>query len=197
VGRDPLTPVRVLLAQGGDGGKEWRSYAELWPAAANADQAVAQAELIWQERHAAIPQLPRETDTEVRGRWRPGLDLVELYTTLDGKRLVDDSVHTVPAPSGKPPVATTADKGLPGTLLALKGAELNNPVLLASVNPDVARVVVGWTDGTTSEPVPVPVGDSPTRWFSVARKAPGITSTTIKLYGADGGLLATDTDWLK
>ncbi|MGA5700870.1 hypothetical protein [Peterkaempfera bronchialis] len=196
--RDPLKPTSVVLAHGRSEGREWKAWAALWPAARDLAQARQQADLLWERRHAAIPHLPKPTEEDVRLGFRPGEDLVELYLTVDGKRLVDDSVHTTSAPGvlGSGALRTPPHDALEGTLLGFKGAEMGRtPVLLAGVRPDVARIRVTWRDGTVDQPVPVTVADSPIRWFAVAKR-PGTSAASIKLYDAKNRLLATDTDWL-
>ncbi|MFE2723240.1 hypothetical protein [Kitasatospora sp. NPDC059327] len=195
-GRDPFTPVRVAVGKGTADGKEWQAWAALWPAGTK-EQALQQAERMWAERHAAIPQLPKPVEADVLRSWRAGRDLVNLYLTVDGRRQVDDSVHESAVPSAPGPLSTGRDAGLEGTLLGFKGGEMHaSPVLLAAVAPDVARVVVTWDDGSTTEPVPVGVGDSPVRWFGVAKKAGG-NARSITLLGQDGGVLATDRNWMR
>lgn len=194
-GRDPFTPVRVVVGKGAADGKEWKAWAALWPAGTK-EQALRQAELMWAERHAAIPQLPEPVEADVLRSWRAGRDLVNLYLTVDGRRQVDDSVHDSAVPGAPSPLSTGRDAGLEGTLLGFKGGEMHaSPVLLAAVALDVARVVVTWDDGSTTEPVPVAVGDSPVRWFGVAKKAGG-SAKSITLLGQDGSVLATDKDWM-
>lgn len=194
--RDPFKPVTVLLAQGSSGGKVWKAWADLWPAAPKQD-ALRQLQAMDAVRSRAIPQLPPATRSEADASWRAATDLVNLYVTQDGKRLVDDSVHDSPAPGAVGSTSTTAMGGgsLVATLLGFKGAEMGTtPVLLAQVGGDAAKVVVTWDDGSTSTPAIVTVGDSPVRWFAVARKA-GQSDRSIKVYDAHGKVLLTDTQW--
>ncbi|MGV9265504.1 hypothetical protein ACWDRR_12670 [Kitasatospora sp. NPDC003701] len=194
-GRDPFAPVRVVIGQGTSNGKEWKAWAALWPAGTR-EQALRQAELMWEERHAAVPQLPEPVAADVLRSWRAGRDVVNLYVTVDGRRQVDDSVHDSAVPGAPGPLSTDPNGGLEGTLLGFKGGEMHaSPVLLAAVAPDVDRVVVTWADGSTTEPRPVGVGDSPVRWFGVAKKA-GSSAKSITLFGRDGGVLATSEDWM-
>ncbi|MFC1434160.1 hypothetical protein ACEZDB_26270 [Streptacidiphilus sp. N1-3] len=194
--RDPMKPVTVLLAQGTSGGKTWKAWADLWPAV-DQQHALQQLQAMYTVRHAAIPQLPSATQSDADRSWQPDTDTVDLYLTLDGKRLVDDSVHTSPAPGSTTLTSTRQISGdsLEGTLLGFKGGEMGStPVLLAAVGSDAAKVVVTWQDGSTSHPAVVTAGSSPVRWFSVARK-PGQSDRSIKVYDAHGKLLLTDTTW--
>ena len=196
-GRDPFHPVTVLLAGGGSGGHTWKAWVDLWPAV-DQRQDLRQLQAMDAVRHKAIPQLPPATQSDADASWRPDTDLVDLYLTRDGKRLVDDSVRTTPAPGGTTGTGTPAiggGDGLNGTLLGFKGSEMGStPVLLAQVGSAAAEVVVTWQDGSTSRPALVRVGDSPLRWFAVAKK-PGQVDRSIKVYDAHGGLLVTDTTW--
>lgn len=193
--RDPFTPVRAVIAEGTSGGRKWQAWAALWPQTTQV-QAVEQDGLIWRDRHSAIPYLPHSTPEQVLLGWRPGRDLVNLYLTVDGKRLVNDTVHDVEAPPGPTPDPSRTP-GLSGALLGLKGGEMGStPVLVASVEPEVARVVCTWADGSTSEPALVTVGDSRVRWFALPQKA-GVTAEAIRTYAADGRLLGTNVDWLR
>ncbi len=194
--RDPFHPVTVLLAQGSSGGHSWKAWADLWPAVDQRHD-LRQLQAMDAIRVKAIPQLPPATQSEADASWQPDTDSVDLYLTRDGKRLVDDSVHTTPAPGGTMRTSTQAIEGdqLTGTLLGFKGSEMGStPVLLAQVGSDAAEVVVTWQDGSTSRPALVRVGDSPVRWFAVAKK-PGQSDRSIKVYDAHGRLLITDTVW--
>ncbi|MEV7773043.1 hypothetical protein [Kitasatospora sp. NPDC086791] len=196
--RDPFTPVRVKVGEGTVNGRRWQAWAALWPAAPTKEDAYRQEELRWEDRHAAIPQLPKMTDGEVDRQWRADLDAVNLYLTLDGTRQVDDTVHqtVVPGGPGSGSLPGSSFSG-GGTVLGLKGAEAGgSPVLIAGVKPEVAKVVVTWETGGSTEAVPVTVGDSPTRWFAVAKK-PGSDARTLTLYAADGSVLGTDTTWFR
>ncbi|MFF3600131.1 hypothetical protein [Kitasatospora indigofera] len=197
-GRDPLTPVRAVVGQGRTpDGREWQAWVAIWPAVADREQARAQLDRIWEERHLVIPGLPREDDGYAEQRLRSGKDWANLYLTVDGRRAVDDTFHDVPPPAAGPPPATDRTRGPDGALLGFKGGELGHtPVLIASVGPDVASVRVAWSDGTTTEVAPVTVAGSAPRWFAVPRK-PGAAADSIKLYGADGALLHTSTDWMR
>ncbi|MFF1871310.1 hypothetical protein [Streptomyces sp. CB03911] len=197
-GRDPLTPVRAVVGQGRTpDGQEWQAWVAIWPAVADQGQARGQLDRIWEERHLVIPGLPREDDGYAEQRLRSGKDWANLYLTVDGRRAVDDTFHDVPPPAAGPPPATDRTRGLDGALLGFKGGELGHtPVLIASVGPDVASVRVAWSDGTTTEVTPVTVAGSAPRWFAVPRRA-GADADSIRLYGADGALLHTSTDWMR
>ncbi|MFJ8626509.1 hypothetical protein ACIRD3_27240 [Kitasatospora sp. NPDC093550] len=69
-------------------------------------------------------------------------------------------------------------------------------MLIAGVRPEVAKVVVSWQTGGSTEAVPVAVADSPTHWFAIARK-PGSDARTLTLYAADGTVLGTDDSWFR
>ncbi|MEU8923181.1 hypothetical protein AB0D10_19925 [Kitasatospora sp. NPDC048545] len=196
--RDPFTPVRVRVGEGTVDGRSWQAWAALWPAAPTREDAHRQEELLWEDRHAAIPQLPRTTDAEVDRAWRADLDAVNLYLTLDGTRQVDDSVHRTVVPGGPTAVSLPPSPfSGGGTVLGLKGAELgDSPVLICGVAPQVAKVVVTWVTGGSTEAVPVAVGDSPTHWFALAKK-PGSDARTFTLYAADGSVLGADTTWFR
>ncbi|MFI8460153.1 hypothetical protein [Kitasatospora sp. NPDC085464] len=196
--RDPLTPVRVKIGEGTADGRTWQAWAALWPAAPTKEDAHRQEELLWTERHAAIPQLPRMTNDEVDRHWRPDLDEVNLYLTVDGKRQVNDTVHQTPVP-GKP--GTTSVPGSPfvggGAMLGFKGGEMGaSPVVVAGVGPEVAKAVVTWKTGGSTEAVPVTVADSPARWIAIAKK-PGSDAGAFTLYAADGSVLGTDDNWFR
>ncbi|MFJ3216900.1 hypothetical protein ACIPLC_13390 [Kitasatospora sp. NPDC086801] len=195
--RDPFTPARVVVGQGTANGRQWQAWAAFWPAATTKEDALRQAQLIWADRHAAGPQLPRTTRADIDRSWRPDVDLVNLYATVDGQRQVDDSMHDTPAPGA--PDGAIIDRATSGggTMLGLKGGELGaSPVVIAGVRPRVAKVVVTWDTGGVSESVPVALGDSPTRWYAIAKK-PGAQARTFTYYAADGSVLGTDASWFR
>ncbi|MEV7021589.1 hypothetical protein [Kitasatospora sp. NPDC093558] len=198
--RDPFTPIRTMVGHGTVGGKEWQAWAALWPATATKQDARRQAELMYEDRHAAIPQLPKPVDADTDRSWQTGLDLVNLYLTVDGKRQVDDSVHDAPAPGILGATAPAVDHhpvSASGTMLGFKGGEMGAaPVVIAEVRRDVAKVVITWDDGSTSEAVPTVVGDSPTHWYAIAKK-PGAEVDTYKYLGADGSVLGSDAQWFR
>ncbi|MER8182000.1 hypothetical protein [Kitasatospora sp. NPDC094015] len=189
--RDPFTPVRAVLAQGSTAdGKVWKAWAALWPRADRA-QAVRQAQLLWAERHAADPSLAAPTAEFVQQYWQPDDDVVNLYFTLDGVRLPNDSTGSAPAPST--PHAGAA--GSPtGVLLGHVGkGDTVAPVDLAvlQVGSDVGKVVVTWQDGSTDEPQLTALADSPVHWVAVPRPA-GRTAKQWQFYDRAGTLLSTD-----
>ncbi|WP_371517734.1 hypothetical protein [Kitasatospora sp. NBC_01300] len=195
--RDPFTPVRVVVGQGTTNGRQWQAWAAFWPAAATKEDALRQARLIWADRHAAIPQLPETTRADIDRSWRPDVDLVNLYATVDGQRQVDDAMHDTPAPGA--PDGAIIDRATSGggTMLGLKGGELGaSPVVIAGVRPQVAKVVVTWDTGGVSASVPVALGDSPTHWYAIAKK-PGAQARTFTYYAADGSVLGTDASWFR
>ncbi|MHA6761183.1 hypothetical protein [Streptacidiphilus sp. PAMC 29251] len=194
--RDPMKPITALLAQGTSGGKHWKAWADLWPAV-DQQHDLQQLQAMDAVRVKAIPQLPPATQSDADRSWQQDNDFVNLYLTVDGKRLVDDSVQTTPAPGSPWSSSTKQIEGneLIGTLLGFKGGEMGTtPVLLAQVGSDAAKVVVTWQDGSTSRPAVLKVGDSPVRWFAVAKK-PGQSDRFIKVYDAHGRLLLTDSQW--
>ncbi|MBV6700579.1 hypothetical protein [Kitasatospora aureofaciens] len=196
--RDPFTPVRTVVGHGTANGRQWQAWAALWPATATKEDAYRQAELIWEDRHAAIPQLPKTTRADIDRGWNPHVDTVNLYLTVDGQRQVDDTVHQTDVPGGPD---TGAGSSSPtsggGAMLGFKGAEMGaSPVVIEGVRPGVAKIAVTWNTGGTSEAVPVTVGDSPTRWYAVAKK-PGAQPDTYTYLGADGTALGTNTGWFR
>ncbi|WP_031072319.1 hypothetical protein [Streptomyces sp. NRRL WC-3742] len=196
--RDPYTPIRVKLGEGTRDGHTWQAWAALWPAAPTKEAAHRQAQLIFEDRHAAIPQLPPLTEAQIDRSWRPDMDQVNHYLTVDGKRQVDDSTHPVPAP-GTPGArdGSSSPTDVGGSMLGFKGGEMgDSPVVVAGVKPKVARIVVTWRTGGATEAVPVAVADSGTRWFAIAKK-PGSDAETFTYYGADGAVLGTDTGWFR
>ncbi|MFJ7279556.1 hypothetical protein [Kitasatospora sp. NPDC098663] len=195
--RDPFTPVRVVVGQGTTNGRQWQAWAAFWPAAATKEDALRQARLIWEDRHAAIPQLPETTRADIDRSWRPDVDLVNLYATVDGQRQIDDAMHDTPVPGTPDGAAIDRATSGGGTMLGFKGGELGaSPVVIAGVRPQVAKVVVTWDTGGVSESVPVALGDSPTRWYAIAKK-PGAQARTFTYYAADGAVLGTDASWFR
>ncbi|MEV4611312.1 hypothetical protein AB0K43_01735 [Kitasatospora sp. NPDC049258] len=189
--RDPLTPVRTVLAQGSTAdGKQWKAWAALWPKA-DRERSMQQAQLVWQERHAADPELAAPTAEFVQQYWQPDEDVVNLYFTLDGVRLANDSTGSTPAPSS--PHAGTA--GSPaGVLLGHLGkGDTVAPVDLAvlQVGSEVGRIVVTWQDGSNYEPPLTALADSPAHWVAVPRP-PGRTAKQWQFYDRNGTLLSTD-----
>ncbi|MER7765456.1 hypothetical protein [Kitasatospora sp. NPDC096140] len=166
--RDPFTPVRVRIGQGVSNGRTWELWQALWPVAPK-ERAYEQALAVWQERAPFDPAVSKPTEDFVAHYWDPDADVVNTYLVVDGVRLQHDSEGTTPSP-GKldPRAATDVGGGLVGRSTK-DGIVPPVDVVLISVGPDVGRVVVTWTDGTTTEPQPVTVGDSPTRRLAVAR----------------------------
>ncbi|WP_035795240.1 hypothetical protein [Kitasatospora mediocidica] len=197
--RDPFTPVRTLVSQGTVGGKQWQAWAALWPAASR-EQSLQQARLIWQDEITGSPSLSEPTADYVRQYWQPDTDVVDLYVTLDGHRLNHDTLDTAPPPSAPPHPTDSLSGGMVGYTSDKSGEAHNalsaSPVVMSQVGPDVAKVVVTWKDGSTSEPALAAVGDSPSRWFAVLRPA-GASAQSVKAYGKDGTVLATDTSMLR
>ncbi|WP_457033351.1 hypothetical protein [Kitasatospora sp. P5_F3] len=197
VARDPFSPARVVVAQGVVDGKEWKTWAALWPLATK-EQSFEQAKLIWQEQHAAGSDLPEPTAAYVQQYWQPSSDVVNLYYTVGGTRLPYNGDLTLAAPGGTPPGPTGPDGGLTGVLAgALGKGQSAAPVRVAvlTVGADVGKVVVTWADGSSYEPPLVAIGGSPIRLIGVAER-PGTTAASFKVYGTGGQLLGTNTSWL-
>ncbi|MGW4896198.1 hypothetical protein ACWEQL_28680 [Kitasatospora sp. NPDC004240] len=190
--RDPLRPVKVLVARGESGGTAWQAWAELWPRPDGPQQALAQEAAIGTGPGPLATLPPQERYERL---YPPGLELVRVYLTVDGQGVTGGSGHRVPVPGGPPP-APTGQESLSGSLEGAKGGAGAPRVLMAPVGPDVVRAVATWADGTTTEAPAVVLGDSPMRWIGVPAK-PGTTATSVKLYGADGTVLLTDTRWLR
>ncbi|MFE2410775.1 hypothetical protein ACFXDE_20775 [Kitasatospora sp. NPDC059408] len=185
--RDPLSPLRVVLAEGTANGKEWKVWAALWTLAPK-EEAFRQAQAIAAERRAVDPEVPEPTEAYVRQYWQPHDDVVNLYFTVGGVRLPHDQVFTTRSATQAPPPGGEA---LTGTSLGHWGKDdtaAPADVAVVSVAPDVARVAVTWADGTTTEPPLVTVADSPIRWVAVPRKA-GTRAETWRQFGRDGAEL--------
>ncbi|MFJ2778934.1 hypothetical protein [Kitasatospora sp. NPDC087315] len=196
--RDPFQPVRTLVAEGTTDGKQWQAWAALWPLSTR-EQSFQQAQLIWQEQHAAGSDLSEPTPDYVARYWQPTTDIVDLYLVVDGARLPDDRLSDTPVPGTAEPLTTGPDGSLTGWLLGggsdKSGKPKVLPVMMGAVRPDAAKVVVNWSNGTTSEPRLAPVGDSPLRWIAVAQPT-GLHATSFKVFAADGRLLGTNKSWL-
>ncbi|MFI2606588.1 hypothetical protein [Kitasatospora sp. NPDC018619] len=167
--RDPLTPVRVLLGEGRTpDGKQWQLWEALWPQAPR-ERAFEQATAVWEERSRYDAAVSRPTEEYVQRYWQPDSDVTNVYFTVDGVRLSHDSEGAAAAPGKLDPRDRTS---FGGGLVGHRGkgdtvAPLD--VVLLSLGPDVGRVVVTWADGSTTEPRPVTVADSPIRAMVVAR----------------------------
>ncbi|MGW1173272.1 hypothetical protein ACWD4P_06050 [Kitasatospora sp. NPDC002543] len=167
--RDPLTPVRVLLGEGRTpDGKQWQLWEALWPEAPE-ERAFEQAMAVWKERSRYDSAVSEPTEEYVRRYRQPDSDVVNVYFTVDGVRQSHDSEGTQAAPGTVDPRSRTS---FGGGLVGHRGkgdtvAPLD--VVLLSLGPDVGRVVVTWADGTSTEPQPVTVADSPIRALVVAR----------------------------
>ncbi|MFJ2862420.1 hypothetical protein [Kitasatospora sp. NPDC087314] len=184
--KDPFTPLRVVIGQGTVDGKEWKLWEALWPTAPK-ERAFEQAMAVWKERNAVDPSVEKPTEAFVQHYWRDTEDVVNTYVTLDGVRQKDDSAGSVPNASNFDPrdgtylgggvIGPHAKAGTPGPL----------PIRLAtmSIGPDVAKVVVNWTDGTKLEPQLVTVGDSPYRHLVVAEQ-PGKKVTSWQFFDRNG-----------
>ncbi|MEV7770988.1 hypothetical protein [Kitasatospora sp. NPDC086791] len=185
--RDPFTPVRVRLGQGVANGKTWELWEALWPLAPK-ERAYEQALAVWQERAPFDSNIAKPTPAYVAQYWQPDSDVINTYFVVDGVRLGHDSEGVTPAP-GKldPRDATVFGGGLFGRS-SKDGIVPPVDVMLIDIGPGVGRVVVTWADGSTTEPTPVTVGDSPTRHLVVAR--PGtMRAKSWQFYDKDGNRL--------
>ncbi|SOB81063.1 hypothetical protein [Streptomyces sp. 1331.2] len=173
--RDPFTPFRVRLGQGVVNGRTWELWQALWPVAPK-ERAYEQALAVWQERAPYDPAVTKPTEDFVLHYYDPNSDVTNTYFTLDGVRLGHDAQGITPSP-GKldPRDADLFGGGLEGhrgkgdTVAPLDVVHL-------TIGPAVGRVVVTWANGTTTEPRPVTVGDSPTRHLVIPR--PGTMRAT-------------------
>lgn len=208
VAGDPFTPVRALLAQGTADGKQWQAWAALWPAGTR-DQAWHQAELIWQEGHAAGSNHEEPTEAFAREYWHADADKVNVYVVVDGHRKPVDQVLETPNRHDQSPHGGmgmwgasvdvyqraglgTGGKdgpGAPDNGLGSAGPEF------AGIAQRVAKVVIAYPDGTTAEAPLVTLADSPIRWtaFSLTDHSRG---SVVSFYDAQGQLLSTDSDLL-
>ncbi|MFF8770141.1 hypothetical protein [Kitasatospora sp. NPDC015120] len=197
--RDPLNPARIQVLTGTVDGKPWSVFAALWPAPGK-ERIHEQARLIWAEDASAGYTGAAPTEDYVDQYGRPDADRVVFYYVLDGKRLATPAEALV-APPGAP--AGFADA--PGERFSKVwlGRQSKNgeadplfhvPRAQAGlVGPGVARAEVRWRDGVTAEPAILALGDSEARWIAVAKR--GIPAE-LRLYAADGSLIAADGGWL-
>ncbi|MFF3067437.1 hypothetical protein [Kitasatospora sp. NPDC057936] len=192
--RDPFTPIRVKIGEGSANGHTWQAWVAEWPGPATEQDALRQIETMRKERTAADPDPRSLLPQDAAGNWAPHNDLANLYYTVDGKRQPDDSVHVVNEPGGpyKGGVAGVS------TSLGLKDAAESGlpPVVAGGVGPEVAKVVITWATGGSTEAVPVAAGDSTLRWFGLMAK-PGSGVKTFTTYAADGSVLRTTDHWLR
>ncbi|MFJ8621417.1 hypothetical protein ACIRD3_01055 [Kitasatospora sp. NPDC093550] len=166
--RDPFAPVRVRLGQGVADGKSWEVWQALWPAAPK-DRAYEQALAVWQERVPFDAGIAKPTPEFVARYWDPDSDVVNTYFVVDGVRLGHDAEGVTPSPGKLDPRRATEHGGGLFGRSSKDGVVPPADVVTLAIGPDVGRVVVTWMDGTTTEPQPVSVGDSPIRHMVVAR----------------------------
>ncbi|MEV6973410.1 hypothetical protein [Kitasatospora sp. NPDC093806] len=200
--RDPFTPVRAQVASGTKDGKPWTVWAALWPAPGK-EKVHEQARRIWEE-DAAAGSTDAAPTTEFVDRYvSTDTDRVVFYFVRDGKRMTRSMQGDLPVP-GTPldleykdyskyndfPNMYIGPSAKTGESDPLYGAPW---VVLGKISPDVARAEVKWADGTTLEPPIVSLGDSEVRWIGVARR--GVTAE-LRLYKADGSLLASERTWI-
>ncbi|WP_327679414.1 hypothetical protein [Kitasatospora sp. NBC_00458] len=200
---DPLTPVRVRMASGTKDGKPWTAWAALWPAVSK-EQALQQAELIWQEDKAAGATDSPPTQDYVDQYRHAGHDQVVFYLVMDGKRVSRSQQSEQPARGvtpfwGTPPPGSTPPGwvddlfgGVAFHAWAKNGADdpfYGAPAVgFFPVGPEAARAEAKWADGTVTQPPIVTIGDSPVRWFAVVGEP---DSYKAALYRADGTPYAT------
>ncbi|GHF35168.1 hypothetical protein GCM10018790_11120 [Kitasatospora xanthocidica] len=167
--RDPFSPIRVRLGKGVVNGKTWELWQALWPVAPK-ERAYEQALAVWQERAPYDPVVTKPTEDFVLHYYDPDSDVINTYVMVDGVRLGHDSEGVTPSP-GKldPRMANTFGGGLVGHRGKDDVPVIPLDLVHLSIGPDVGRVLVTWEDGTTTEPTPVTVGDSPTRHMVIPR----------------------------
>ncbi|MFE7593513.1 hypothetical protein ACFU6K_29310 [Kitasatospora sp. NPDC057512] len=187
--RDPFNPTRVKVAEGTANGHTWEAWAALWPTTPTKEDALKQEQLIRAERYAANPDVKPVDRHDAESNWDPGIDRVNYYYTVDGKRQVDDSLHAVSA-AGRFPGAVG------GASLGLKHPSGIPPVVIEGVRAEVAKVVITWKTGGTTEAVPVAVGDSPFRYYGVVAK-PGTDAERATQLAADGSVVSVSEGWLR
>ncbi|MFD5461611.1 hypothetical protein ACFWIQ_02125 [Kitasatospora sp. NPDC127059] len=167
--RDPFTPVRVVVGEGTTpDGKQWKLWRAVWPTAPK-DRAFEQALAVWQERSPYDSALTKPTKEFVDQYYDPKSDIANTYFTVDGIRLSHDSTGTTPSPGELDPRERTS---IAGGLLGARGkgdTVAPGEIIGLTLGPDIARVKVTWTDGSTTEPQIVTVADSPLREAVVAR----------------------------
>ncbi|WP_380277949.1 hypothetical protein [Kitasatospora purpeofusca] len=198
--RDPLVPTRIQVLAGTVDGKPWSVRAALWPAPGK-ERIHEQARRIWEEDAAAGYPWPAPTEDYVNRYGTPDADHVVFYYVLDGKRLATPAEALV-APPGAPVglafnapddrfakvwLGRQAKNGEADPLFHVPKAQAG------LIRPDVARAEIRWTDGVTAEPAILALGDSEARWIAVAKR--GIPAE-LRLYAADGSLIAADRKWL-
>ncbi|MFE6868519.1 hypothetical protein ACFVFS_18370 [Kitasatospora sp. NPDC057692] len=199
--RDPLVPTRIQVLAGTEDGRPWSVWAALWPAPGK-ERILEQARMIWAEDAAAGYPWPAPTEEYVTRYGTPDSDHVVFYYYLDGKRLATPAEAFV-APPGSPVGLTSAVSSDQRFSKVWLGRQAKNgeddplfhvPKAQAGlIGPDVARAEVRWTDGATAEPAILALGDSGARWIAVAKR--GIPAE-LRLYAADGSLIAADGRWL-
>ncbi|MEV7185790.1 hypothetical protein [Kitasatospora sp. NPDC093102] len=187
--RDPFNPVRVKVAEGTANGHTWQAWVALWPAPSSKEDFAEQARLIRAEQREANPDVQPVTQKDIDINWDPNIDRVNYYYTVDGKRQRDDALPAVSGPGRYPAAVGGAslgvhhDSGVP-------------PVVIEGVRAEIAKVVVTWKAGGTTEAVPVVVGDSPFRYYALGAK-PGTDAASVTYYKADGSVERTTELWLR
>ncbi|MEU8514475.1 hypothetical protein AB0C76_23200 [Kitasatospora sp. NPDC048722] len=192
--RDPFTPIRVKIGEGSLNGRTWQAWVAEWPSPTTERDALRQAETIRAERGGVGPDARSLLPRNSAGKWLPDYDLANLYYTVDGKRQAEDVVQSVRAPGGP------SGGGLGGAAasLGLKDTAKSGlpPVLVGSAAPDVAKIVITWETGGSTEVVPVTAADSTMRWYGLMAK-PGSGVRNYTDYAADGSVLRSSDHWLR
>ncbi|WP_344342415.1 hypothetical protein, partial [Kitasatospora putterlickiae] len=197
--RDPLVPTRIQVLAGTVDGKPWSVWAALWPAPGK-ERIHEQARRIWEEDAAAGYSWPAPTEEYVDQYGTPDADHVVFYYVLDGTRLATPAEALIAPPGAPVGLASAPDERFGKVWLGrqAKNGEADPlfrvPKAQAGlVKPDVARAEVRWSDGVTAEPAVLALGDSGARWIAVAKRG---VPAELRLYAADGSLIATDGKWL-
>lgn len=187
--RDPFDPVRVKVAEGTANGHTWQAWAALWPAPTSKEDFARQTQLVRAERYAANPKVKPVTQKDIDINWDPGIDRTNYYYTVDGERQPDDALPAASGPGGYP-------AAVGGAALGLHDGSGVPPVVIEGVQAEVAKVVVAWKTGGTTEAVPVAVGDSPFRYLGLVAQ-PGTDAATVTYYRADGSVVRTTDYWFR
>ncbi|MFD5468468.1 hypothetical protein ACFWIQ_37530 [Kitasatospora sp. NPDC127059] len=193
--RDPFTPMRARIAGGTTvSGHTWEAWVAEWPSPATEQDALKQDKLMQVERLAAGSDLKSLIPRDSKGNWVPHCDIANLYYTVDGKRQPDDVLYSLAEPRGP----FTGGIGGLSASLGLKDRARTGlpPVVIGAERPEVAKIVITWDTGDTTEVAPIPVGDSVLHWYAVMAK-PGAGVKTYTAYGADGSVERTTDQWVR